>query len=284
MCYYIYITAEGVLSMKLGIKIISASLALALTLCSLCSCGTSTSSEGSSSSSAKPNETQPSITTTNANETEAALKSDEESGSEYVYTAKEYYCPFTGSFGITGEKDIKGDKIRNRVPLLKLNSEDAAAVNDEIKTDFSKELGSEIKDGTDTHCRTDYISNVNGKILSLVIENRTTDTPQSNFWIYNLNVDSGARTEKSDLFEQTDITENEALEKIRADIEDRFSKLPDDYSSMDYISEAKENSLSDENLELTEYYLDESGNLIACYILYWVAGAEMYCTLLNISE
>ena len=266
--------------MKHGIKFIAASLALTLALGSLCSCGSSTSSKGSvsdassSASSAKPTETT----------TEAPSTPDVLSDGEYVYTAKEFYCPFTGSFGITGETDINGDKIRNRIPLLKLESEDAQKINAEIKSDFSAELSSKTIDGTETRTRTDYISPVNDNILSLVIESRTMDTPQSGFWIYNIDITNGNRADKSELFEKVNTTEDEAREKIRADIEKKFLDVPGDYASMNYTEEAKEASLSDENLELTEYYLDENGNLIACYILHWIAGAEIYCVLLNLSE
>ena len=270
--------------MKLGLKFLSASLALALALCSLCSCQTSTSSQDPGSSAASSSENDSTKATTSGTKNRTSASPDEAPGNEYVYTAKEYFCPFTGSFGITGETDIKGENISNRIPLLKIDSADAANANAEIKPDFSEELGSEIKNGTDMHSRTDYISNVNGNILSLVIENRTTDTPQSSFWIYNFNVDSGAAADKSMLFEYAGITEDVALDKVRADIENRFSTLPDDYSSMNYTAEAKEASLSDENLELTDYYLDGSGSLIAVYVLHWVAGAEIYCTLLNLSE
>ena len=219
-----------------------------------------------------------------ADKTEATSTPGNDSDGEYVYTAKEYSAPFSGSFGITGETDISGDNIRNRIPLLKIDSEDAAAINAEIKNDFETELGSETADGTDTHSRTDYIAPVNGEILSLVIENRTMDTPQSSFWVYNINTQSEENVDKSALFEQAGIPEDEALDKIRADIEERFSTLPDDYSSTNYAAEAKEASLAEENLELTDYYLGENGSLFAVYILHWVAGAEIYCTLLNLSE
>lgn len=273
--------------MKLGFKLLSASLALTLALYSLCSCSTTSSSQGSGSSAASsstPKETKTAETSAPADKTEAASTPGDDSDGEYVYTAKEYSAPFSGSFGITGETDISGDNIRNRIPLLKIDSEDAAAINAEIKNDFETELGSETADSTDTHSRTDYIAPVNGEILSLVIENRTMDTPQSSFWVYNINTQSGENVDKSALFEQAGIPEDEALDKIRADIEERFSTLPDDYSSTNYATEAKEASLAEENLELTDYYLGENGSLFAVYILHWVAGAEIYCTLLNLSE
>ncbi len=271
--------------MKLGFKLLSASLALTLALCSLCSCGTSTSSDGSGSSANSSNADGTKATeATSASKAEALSEPVGAPDNEYVYTAKEYSAPFSGNFGITGETDIRGDNIRNRIPLLKIESNDAAAINAEIKNDFSAELGSETTDGTDTHSRTDYIAPVNGEILSLVIENRTMDTPQSGFWVYNINIQSGEKVDKSALFEQAGITEDVALDKIRADIEERFSTLPDDYSSTNYAAEAKEASLAEENLELTDYYLGENGSLFAVYILHWVAGAEIYCTLLNISE
>lgn len=273
--------------MKLGFKLLSASLALSLALYSLCSCSTTSSSQGSGSSAASsstPKETKTAETSVPADKTEATSTPGDDSDGEYVYTAKEYSAPFSGSFGITGETDISGDNIRNRIPLLKIDSEDAAAINAEIKNDFETELGSETADGTDTHSRTDYIAPVNGEILSLVIENRTMDTPQSSFWVYNINTQSEENVDKSALFEQAGIPEDEALDKIRADIEERFSTLPDDYSSTNYAAEAKEASLAEENLELTDYYLGENGSLFAVYILHWVAGAEIYCTLLNLSE
>ena len=273
--------------MKLGFKMLSASLALSLALYSLCSCSTTSSSQGSGSSAASsstPKETKMAETSVPADKTEATSTPGNDSDGEYVYTAKEYSAPFSGSFGITGETDISGDNIRNRIPLLKIDSEDAAAINAEIKNDFETELGSETADGTDTHSRTDYIAPVNGEILSLVIENRTMDTPQSSFWVYNINTQSEENVDKSALFEQAGIPEDEALDKIRADIEERFSTLPDDYSSTNYAAEAKEASLAEENLELTDYYLGENGSLFAVYILHWVAGAEIYCTLLNLSE
>ena len=206
--------------MKLGFKLLSASLALSLALYSLCSCSTTSSSQGSGSSAASsstPKETKTAETSVPADKTEATSTPGNDSDGEYVYTAKEYSAPFSGSFGITGETDISGDNIRNRIPLLKIDSEDAAAINAEIKNDFETELGSETADGTDTHSRTDYIAPVNGEILSLVIENRTMDTPQSSFWVYNINTQSEENVDKSALFEQAGIPEDEALDKIRSE-------------------------------------------------------------------
>ena len=125
--------------MKLGFKLLSASLALSLALYSLCSCSTTSSSQGSGSSAASsstPKETKTAETSVPADKTEATSTPGDDSDGEYVYTAKEYSAPFSGSFGITGETDISGDNIRNRIPLLKIDSEDAAAINAEIKNDL----------------------------------------------------------------------------------------------------------------------------------------------------
>ena len=65
------------------------------------------------------------------------------------------------------------------------------------------------------------------------------DTPQSSFWVYNINTQSGENVDKSALFEQAGIPEDEPLDKISADPEERLSTLPDVYSSPTYAPDAK---------------------------------------------
>ncbi|MEE3404845.1 MAG: hypothetical protein VZR73_12255, partial [Acutalibacteraceae bacterium] len=139
--------------------------------------------------------------------------------SDYVETADEYEISYSGAFLLTNESTREKTTVPCRLPHLTIESADARAINEEIEANFGKYFREEKKylgSSDFPHPRMDYVCYLNGTILSLVTECRTTSTPDGMFGVYNIDVLTGFRLGNADLTDaHTDASLGEAYGKVR---------------------------------------------------------------------
>lgn len=228
-------------------------------------------------------------TTEPATEAEPTTKPVVHAPEDYVVTRTQQEIPYQGEFLLTGEKYGDTETALCRLPRLTLTSEDAKAINSDIAEKF---------DSTYTNCtnsdyslgRVDYICALNGDILSLPIEMRSVDTPNSFITVYNINVDTGKKLTADEVAAAAGTTMDAVYDLIRADVKARCDETKGKLTesggtnvehNLALLEEVRQRSLTDENLSKAEVFIDKDGVLNATYRYYWVAGAENYGALLK---
>lgn len=207
-------------------------------------------------------------------QTETATALVTHTADEFVKTIKQSISPYSGLLKITGENSKTFENMPNRLPQLTIDSDDARAINDEIISDnLTKYETSEENDGF----RFDYRCYLNNNVLSLVLENSTTNTPNNFFSVYNMDIDTKKRLSNNDIIGFSSINADQAKEEVKKAI---LAKFDEAGASEEITKEPLEKSLSDDNIEKAMYYFNNDGNLVAAYRYYWFAGAESYGDLL----
>ena len=201
---------------------------------------------------------------------------------DYVETAVSYEIPYSGQFYLTGE-DYGSETNTARLPQLTIDSPDAKAINATIHDNWDN-IFAEYPNTEHITGRADYVAYLNGTVLSLALEFRSVDTPNSFFQVYNIDVVTGNIVSKDSLIAMTDTTKEDALDVIREVENDRcnesLEKVTNDQAKAQ-LEEARDRTLSDENLSKAEFFLDDSGKLYVTYRYYWIAGAENYGELVE---
>lgn len=227
-------------------------------------------------------EVAPTETSLPATTVEPTTQKPEYKAEDYVRTEKECEIKYGGSFLITGE-EVGGSKTaRCRQPQLTIDSADAKAVNSEIKANTDQFFDGYSKNPDYPMGRNDYVCYINGNILSLVNEFRSTDTPNSSFLVYNFNVETGELLSNSDIMSAAGVNEAEAYKMVKGDMLPRFKELEGKASNPtleSQIETVQSRTLASENVTKSDFFLNGDGKLCACYRYYWVAGAENYGAL-----
>ena len=284
---------KGDISMK---KVLAAAILLILALsfaaCSNSGSGNNASSDGTVSSKAGSSAFEESTAGKNEKATEEVTEEVTEAQTEeptetltvgdYVYTKIEKNLPSPGSFLLTGEQGNGGELVPVRMPQLKLDSADAKRINNEITQDCASRID-DLEKSAPVHPsgRIDYAAYLNKNILSLIIEKRSADTPNSYFTVYNLDVTTGEEISYGKLVSLSDKSNDEVTDMLKNEITALFDKpLPSANASMaDSLKNAKDKSLSDDNLSAAMYYFNGEGQLAVAYRYHWIAGAENYGAL-----
>ena len=134
------------------------------------------------------------------------------------------------------------------------------------------------------NARADYTAALNGnQILSLAVETRSVDTPNSFFMVYNFNVETGNRLTRDEVAAIAGTTTQDVLGEIIDDINTRCDNLDVSGGMLDQMERSRARSLAQENLDQAQFFFDENGVLNAVYRYYWIAGAENYGALLKTS-
>lgn len=245
-------------------KILAAVLALTFAA-SLCSCSFSKGIAGSESETA--------VEETTEEATKYSMNVE-----DYVYPEKKVSKLFIGSFQITGETDIYREKKPSRLPQLSMDTKDASEINDDIHAKYNKIFETlESSEDNVPVPRTDYKAYLNDNILSLVIETRSIDTPNSGFNVYNINVETGQKVDSDEIIKLSSVSREEADKLLKEEITKVFDKLANLGESMaSAADEAKRKSLAGDNIAKAVYYFDDSRNLTVAYQYYWIAGANNY--------
>ena len=217
--------------------------------------------------------------TTVAPTTEASVRRVE----DYVITAKERQIAYNGAFQLTGEEPRTSETATARLPELRLDNPDAAAVNAEIHERLDSLFNGYDNNGY-VNARADYTAALNGnQILSLAVETRSVDTPNSFFMVYNFNVETGNRLTRDEVAAIAGTTTQDVLGEIIDDINTRCDNLDVSGGMLDQMERSRARSLAQENLDQAQFFFDENGVLNAVYRYYWIAGAENYGALLKTS-
>lgn len=198
---------------------------------------------------------------------------------DYVFTEKKISAPYQGDFLITGETKINSDKVSNRLPQLNMDTADTSEINDDIHAKYNRIF--ENLDKTDRPgMRTDYKAYLNDNVLSLIIESRSVDTPNSGFNVYNINVETGQKISSDDVITLSSYSREEADAQLKTIISEKFERLNSlTGANSDVVDEAKRKSLAGDNIAAAVYYFDGDRRLCCAYRYYWVAGAEQYGTI-----
>ena len=217
--------------------------------------------------------------TTVAPTTEAPVRRVE----DYVITAKERQIAYNGAFQLTGEEPRISETATARLPELRLDNPDAAAVNAEVHERLDSLFNGYDNNGY-VNARADYTAALNGnQILSLAVETRSVDTPNSFFMVYNFNVETGNRLTRDEVAAIAGTTTQDVLGEIIDDINTRCDNLDVSGGMLDQMERSRARSLAQENLDQAQFFFDENGVLNAVYRYYWIAGAENYGALLKTS-
>ncbi|MBQ2358065.1 MAG: hypothetical protein II395_04905 [Ruminococcus sp.] len=202
---------------------------------------------------------------------------------DYVITAKERQIAYNGAFQLTGEEPRTSETATARLPELRLDNPDAAAVNAEIHERLDSLFNGYDNNGY-VNARADYTAALNGnQILSLAVETRSVDTPNSFFMVYNFNVETGNRLTRDEVAAIAGTTTQDVLGEIIDDINTRCDNLDVSGGMLDQMERSRARSLAQENLDQAQFFFDENGVLNAVYRYYWIAGAENYGALLKTS-
>ena len=258
--------------------------AAALTACSQNGNATVSQASATSATSAATEPGSTAASSAAATESTAATTTQppERHAEDYVETVQEYEIPIGGKFFLTGEE--AGDSKRSvaRLPQLKLDSDDARAVNSEIHEKHDRTFESYTSGGT-IFVRTDYVCALNGNTLSLAIESRSTDSPNSGFSVYNFNVDTGALLTDEEVVALAGISMEDAHAALAADInaicDDGLTRITND-KLVPQLEDVRTKSLEEDNLNRAQYFFDSAGRLNAAYRYYWIAGQGDNGTLL----
>ena len=202
---------------------------------------------------------------------------------DYVITAKERQIAYNGSFQLTGEEAHTSETATARLPELRQDIPDATAVNAELHENLDSLFKGYDNDNY-VHGRVDYAAALNGnRILSLAVESRSVDTPNSFFWVYNFNVETGKRLTRDEVAAIAGTTTQDVLNEVIDDINTRCDNANVSGNLLDQMDRARSRTLAQENLDKAEFFFDENGVLNAVYRYYWIAGAENYGALLKTS-
>jgi len=202
---------------------------------------------------------------------------------DYVITVRETQIAYNGAFYLTGEEARTSETAPARLPELRLDSPDAAAVNAELHERRDNTFDAYDNNGY-LSGRTDYVAALNGNlILSLADEFRSVDTPQSSFLVYNFNVETGKRLSRDEVATIAGTTTQEVLGEVIDDINTRCDNSGVSGKALEQMERSRTRTLAQENLDKAEFFFDTDGVLNAVYRYYWIAGAESYGALLKTS-
>ena len=196
---------------------------------------------------------------------------------DYVFSEIECQIPYHGGLLITGEKSNEEDTARCRLPQLSLEIGAASTINQEIHEELDRVF--EYYETIDPSAeyipvnRVDYLCYLNSSVLSLIIESRSTDTPNSHFYVYNIDVLTGERLDNESLIKRSNVSVNEAYGLLYNVIESKFTDIQGDWINEEILEKTKNSSLTTSNIESSSFYFNEEGKLSAAYRYDWFAGA-----------
>lgn len=125
-----------------------------------------------------------------------------------------------------------------------------------------------------------YEAFVNGDVLSLLIVKETV-YDLTEYHVYNLDLSTGKQLTREGLLEKLAVSEADFKAAAETAVEEtfvnRYGEKEKSYDQ-DFYQEQLDRSLSKENLEKTEIYLDAEGKAVLVADIYAMAGATSYPT------
>ncbi len=216
------------------------------------------------------------------NNTESVKAEDIEGPlAQYVQTAVKETLTSVNDYGQTTQI------ISLRIPKLLPFSADATAAQAEIQSKFDPklaELREEISKGFTSYTHSiDYSAYLNGSVLSVVIQNRST-IDLINYYVYNFDIETGKRLDNEALMHKLQITD--FTEKFTQIAKNAFeAKWGTSSGTQDTLyTTQKVKNISQENISKAMPYVAEDGKIMVILNIYSLAGAEYYPEVFPLSD
>ncbi len=120
-----------------------------------------------------------------------------------------------------------------------------------------------------------------GNIVSIIVKTNHTDCDWTQYYVYNVSIESGEEISDSELIRAYGLTEDEFYDLSRETVRKHIENISDLISSEESYSTYVELTLSEENIKETIPYINSNGELCIVANIYYPIGAESYWTLLN---
>ena len=194
---------------------------------------------------------------------------------DFVSPDREYEASYSSGMILHGGAANSSETTLCRLPQLSADLPAAAPINQEIHDKFDQTFDeyTTLEEEFIPVNWIDYRCYLNSSVLSLIIESRTTNTPNSFFYVYNVNVISGETLSNNEVISRSTVSSDEAYEMLSGVIETKYEDIS---VSEEMIEGAKSRTLDSDNLKSAQFYFNEDGKLAAAYRYEWFAGAADY--------
>ncbi|MCD8115653.1 MAG: S8 family serine peptidase [Oscillospiraceae bacterium] len=179
--------------------------------------------------------------------------------------------------------------IRFKIPQINIDSEYVSSINQEIWNVLYEGVVEEIvtyweENNYDGSEYIYYEWYVNGDILSLVIESHPADWAWWDYYVYNIEITSGAVLSDAELLSYYGMSEDEYYETVRQALYDYYSELYEEAYEVSGYDEQLARTISDENVNLAVPFLNNKSQLCIIGRVYSMAGAEYYDHIINLES
>ncbi|MCD8009089.1 MAG: hypothetical protein LUF68_09220 [Clostridiales bacterium] len=156
--------------------------------------------------------------------------------------------------------------IRFMIPQINIDSEYVSSINQEIWNVLYEGVVEEIvtyweENNYDGSEYIYYEWYVNGDILSLVIESHPADWAWWDYYVYNIEITSGAVLSDAELLSYYGMSEDEYYETVRQALYDYYSELYEEAYEVSGYDEQLARTISDENVNLAVPFLNNKSQL-----------------------
>ena len=256
---------------KMITKSIAAVLAALCGAAALAACGSKPESSVPETTAAQSAEATPAAQTTEAATSPA---------SEFVRTVR--------TVSWTSENGGDTREYFCEQPELTISSADADAVNSEI-AQRCKAIFDSYDNGEDMVYLSkgaEYKAYLNGRTLSLVFIDRAANNNYVDYFVYNLDVDSGLRLSDTELISRSGNDADTARAQLRERIAEYFDAKTAEIADTGQapVEQCRETTLSDEYLDLARYYLADRNALSASFAYQWYAGSGRYYDITEVFQ
>lgn len=172
------------------------------------------------------------------------------------------------------------------VPELKLQSSDAAEINSEIQRSCMKLVDESVEssnNGTSLICLgIEYDAWMNNNDLTLLIT-MDNDWGLISYLVYTVDVVTGEELDNDDIAEMMNIDDDELEEQIQDTMLDYYVNQYSGNSS-DFYYQQLEKTISEDNVDEAEAYINKDGEIYIHCNIFSIAGAEEYEHLIPLKK
>lgn len=173
------------------------------------------------------------------------------------------------------------------IPELKMSSSDALEANDEIREECKKWIDESVEASKKKYSlictEVSYEAWFNGRLLTLITTIKLDVNQIVYYMVYTFDVTTGEELDNEDIAEQVlKISEDELELKIKDAMLNYFVDNCNTTNKDDIYYEQLEQTISEDNIDDAEVYLDKSGNAYIHCVIYSIAGAGSYEHLIKL--
>ena len=173
-------------------------------------------------------------------------------------------------------------------PQLTFNSVDADEVNREIEARCDR-IYTALENGEDmsnVSKGAEYKAYLNGKTLSLVFIDRAPNNGYVEYLVYNFDTEGGSRLSDDELIARSGNPADSVRTNLAHSVAEYFdamvAEMPSNHNMDAAVATAREQTLSDEYLDMAQYYLADRNTLSAAFAYSWIAGSGRYYDLTEV--